>query len=151
MLTKDSSKFKFQKLLSRTGFLRYVFLFWISSTFPELYELIIQRWNDLKFVSWYSSWTRRRSLISLNFSFSSCVTVPTPSDLEFTMNQSDPSAVSGSRDNISPQKSSRIVSDGSLQTSLFFYPSCCSSLCCCIFATTLVRGASMFCTKWIKC
>ena len=36
----------------------------------------------LKLVIWYSRWTRSRSLISWNLSFSSWVTVPTPSGLK---------------------------------------------------------------------
>ena len=39
----------------------------------------------LKLVIWNSKWTRRRSLMSWNFSFSSCVTVPTPSGLRAHM------------------------------------------------------------------
>lgn len=39
--------------------------------------------QNLKFVNWNSSWTLSLSFISVNFSFSSWVTVPTPSDLKF--------------------------------------------------------------------
>ena len=63
-----------------------------THTCEDRARILIEFSNYLKFVSWYSSWTRSRSLISLNFSFSSCVTVPTPSDLGWKINHFDSSA-----------------------------------------------------------
>lgn len=41
--------------------------------------------THLKLVIWYSNKTRKRSLTSWNFSFSSCVMLPTPSGLQRRM------------------------------------------------------------------